>query len=157
MERRRFLRLVSRGITGGFVVAQGSVIRAQSAPTPKGSPLAKEGAGEALAASAPGVSWREIKIGMSAAFRGTAAGLGAELYRGAQAYYGEINSRGGVHGRALKVVALLVNIAIVVYLVIAARSQTPAPGRAIPPLGAVLGNALALQLAVVRLSRALRS
>jgi len=106
MERRRFLRLVSRGITGGFVVAQGSVIRAQSAPTPKGSPLAKEGAGEALAASAPGVSWREIKIGMSAAFRGTAAGLGAELYRGAQAYYGEINSRGGVHGRALKVVAL---------------------------------------------------
>jgi len=52
---------------------------------------------------------------------------------------------------------LVLAIAIVVYLVIAARSQTPAPGRAIPPLGAVLGNALALQLAVVRLSRALRS
>ena len=29
----------------------------------------------------------EIRIGMSAAFRGAAAGLGSELYRGAQAYY----------------------------------------------------------------------
>ena len=52
---------------------------------------------------------------------------------------------------------LLLGIAIVVYLVVAARTQTPALGRALPPLGAVLGNALALQLAVVRLVRALRS
>jgi ABC-type branched-subunit amino acid transport system substrate-binding protein len=43
---------------------------------------------------------------MSAAFRGTAAGLGAELFRGAQAYYSEINSRGGVLGRSISVVAL---------------------------------------------------
>jgi ABC-type branched-subunit amino acid transport system substrate-binding protein len=48
----------------------------------------------------------EIRIGMSAAFRGAAAGLGSELYRGAQAYYSEINTRGGVHGRAITVVAL---------------------------------------------------
>ena len=31
---------------------------------------------------------RDLKIGMSAAFRGPSAGLGIELYRGAQAYYG---------------------------------------------------------------------
>jgi len=54
----------------------------------------------------PGVSARDIKIGMSAAFKGSAAGLGIELYRGAMAYYSEINQRGGVHGRAISVVAL---------------------------------------------------
>src|SRR5919108_551617 len=43
---------------------------------------------------------------MSAAFRGTAAGLGTEFYRGAQAYYDEVNLRGGVHGRAIAVVPL---------------------------------------------------
>jgi branched-chain amino acid transport system substrate-binding protein len=48
----------------------------------------------------------EIRIGMSAAFRGTAAGLGTELYRGAQAYYSEVNARGGVLGRPISVVAL---------------------------------------------------
>src|SRR3989442_846341 len=43
---------------------------------------------------------------MSAAFRGTAAGLGTEFYRGAQAYYDEVNTRGGVYGRAITVVSL---------------------------------------------------
>jgi ABC-type branched-subunit amino acid transport system substrate-binding protein len=47
-----------------------------------------------------------IKIGMSAAFTGTAAALGTELYRGAQAYYDEINDRGGIHGRPISVVVL---------------------------------------------------
>src|SRR5262249_37560093 len=48
----------------------------------------------------------EIRIGMSAAFRGSAAGLGTELYRGAQAYYAEVNARGGIFGRSVQVVAL---------------------------------------------------
>ena len=48
----------------------------------------------------------EIRIGMSAAFRGAAAGLGSELYRGAQAYYSEVNARGGILGRPITVVAL---------------------------------------------------
>jgi ABC-type branched-subunit amino acid transport system substrate-binding protein len=43
---------------------------------------------------------------MSAAFKGTAAGLGTEFYRGAQAYYDEVNARGGVHGRTITVVGL---------------------------------------------------
>jgi ABC-type branched-subunit amino acid transport system substrate-binding protein len=42
---------------------------------------------------------------MSAAFTGTAAALGTELYRGAQAYYDEINDRGGIHGRPILVAA----------------------------------------------------
>ena len=57
-------------------------------------------------ASAPGVTAREIRIGMSAAFKGTAGGLGTELYRGAQAYYDEVNVRGGLYGRTLTVVGL---------------------------------------------------
>lgn len=48
----------------------------------------------------------DIRIGMSAAFRGAAAGLGSELYRGAQAYYSEVNARGGIFGRSITVVAL---------------------------------------------------
>ena len=48
----------------------------------------------------------DIKIGMSAAFKGTAAGLGTELYRGAQACYDDVNARGGIHGRAISVLAL---------------------------------------------------
>jgi ABC-type branched-subunit amino acid transport system substrate-binding protein len=52
------------------------------------------------------VAARTIKIGMSAAFTGTAAALGTELYRGAQAYYDEINDRGGIHGRPISVAVL---------------------------------------------------
>ncbi len=54
----------------------------------------------------PGVGTREIRVGMSAAFKGTAAGLGTEFFRGAQAYYDEVNSRGGINGRMVTVVAL---------------------------------------------------
>jgi ABC-type branched-subunit amino acid transport system substrate-binding protein len=43
---------------------------------------------------------------MSAAFTAVAAGLGTEFFRGAHAYYGEVNARGGVHGRSISVVAL---------------------------------------------------
>jgi len=62
--------------------------------------------GEVPATNAPGVSSEAIKIGMSAAFKGTAGGLGTELYRGAQAYYNEVNARRGIYGRAISVVAL---------------------------------------------------
>jgi ABC-type branched-subunit amino acid transport system substrate-binding protein len=79
MKRRRFLGLTSAAVASR--VLPRAVPHAQGAPN-------------------------EIRIGMSAAFRGTAAGLGTELFRGAQAYYSEINSRGGVLGRPLSVVAL---------------------------------------------------
>jgi ABC-type branched-subunit amino acid transport system substrate-binding protein len=79
MKRREFLGVLSAGLAGSFLTD--SVARAQGAPG-------------------------EIRIGMSAAFRGASAGLGTELYRGAQAYYSEVNARGGVLGRPISVVAL---------------------------------------------------
>jgi ABC-type branched-subunit amino acid transport system substrate-binding protein len=47
----------------------------------------------------------DLVIGTSAAFTGPSRGLGIELYRGAAAYFSEINNAGGIHGRkiALKV------------------------------------------------------
>lgn len=80
MNRREFLGLLTAGVAGGVLTDS------------------------AAAAQAPAAN--EIRIGMSAAFRGSAAGLGAELYRGAQAYYSEVNARGGVFGRPISVVAL---------------------------------------------------
>ncbi len=93
MRRREFLGLIAAGAAGGALAAAGA--RAQGA-----APV------EVATGSAPGVTPREIRIGMSAAFKGASAGLGTELYRGAQAYYAEVNARGGVHGRAIGVVAL---------------------------------------------------
>jgi len=80
MNRRGFLGLLTAGVAGGVLAES--------------------------AAAAQGIAANEIRIGMSAAFRGAAAGLGAELYRGAQAYYSEINARGGIFGRPISVVAL---------------------------------------------------
>jgi ABC-type branched-subunit amino acid transport system substrate-binding protein len=46
----------------------------------------------------------EIALGMSAAFTGASGQLGIELYRGAQAYFAEVNAGGGVAGRAIRLV-----------------------------------------------------
>src|SRR5437762_6559010 len=86
MDRRRFLGVVAR--TGAAGIALGASLPGQGW------------------AGTPGVTAREVRIGMSAAFKGTAGGLGAEFYRGAQAFYQDLNARGGVHGRAVSVVAL---------------------------------------------------
>jgi ABC-type branched-subunit amino acid transport system substrate-binding protein len=104
MQRRTVLRLLSAaallpGTLGRAAGAAAQTAPSRPAPT-KWIPV------EAPSASAPGVTGKEIRIGMSAAFKGTAAGLGTEFYRGAQAYYEEINARGGIHGRALTVVGL---------------------------------------------------
>ena len=92
--RRRFLRVMVGGITSAVLADESAAAKPRSASPP--------GAG------APGVALasRTIKIGMSAAFTGTAAALGTELYRGAQAYYDEINDRGGIHGRPISVAVL---------------------------------------------------
>jgi branched-chain amino acid transport system substrate-binding protein len=94
MRRREFVRLVSTTAAGAWMLGVPPASRAQGAPS----------APEVPTASAPGVTPREIKIGMSAAFKGNSAGLGIEFYRGAQAYYTEVNAKGGVHGRAFTVV-----------------------------------------------------
>ena len=48
-----------------------------------------------------GVDDNEIVLGVSAAFSGPSRGLGAELYRGATAYFNHVNDNGGVEGRKL--------------------------------------------------------
>lgn len=46
-----------------------------------------------------GVTDSEITLGISAAFSGPSRGLGIELFRGATAYFNEVNAKGGVNGR----------------------------------------------------------
>jgi branched-chain amino acid transport system substrate-binding protein len=104
MQRRDVLRLLS---TAALLPATlGRVADAAAQTTPARSAPTKWVPAEAPSASAPGVTSKEIRIGMSAAFKGTAAGLGTEFYRGAQAYYDDANARGGVFGRMLTVVGL---------------------------------------------------
>src|SRR5258705_5199674 len=103
MKRRTVLRLLSAGLTGGMVSGG---VRSGWAQAAKPASPARPAAPEISAASVPGVSAKDIRIGMSAAFKGTAAGLGTEFYRGAQAYYDEVNAKGGLFGRGLTVVGL---------------------------------------------------
>jgi branched-chain amino acid transport system substrate-binding protein len=102
MKRRTVLRLLSAALLpGGLGRPAVAIAQATSSARPtKWVPAETPGSG------APGISAREIRIGMSAAFKGTAAGLGTEFYRGAQAYYDEVNARGGVFGRMLTVLGL---------------------------------------------------
>jgi len=51
------------------------------------------------------VGAEDIVIGTSAAFKGPSRGLGIELYRGALAYFEEVNRSGGVHGRKIVIKA----------------------------------------------------
>src|SRR5882762_8320586 len=111
MNRRRFLGFLA-GTTAALATTRAA--SAQSRPAgrwapsevpPPAAPVART-ATAGLAGLAPGVTPTEVRIGMSAALKGTQAGLGTEFYRGAQAYYEEINARGGVHSRAITVVAL---------------------------------------------------
>lgn len=45
----------------------------------------------------------EIVLGMSAAFSGTSAQLGLDLYQGSMAYLSHLNASGGLHGRTLRI------------------------------------------------------
>jgi ABC-type branched-subunit amino acid transport system substrate-binding protein len=43
----------------------------------------------------------EVRLGVSAAFKGPSRGLGIELYRGAMACFEEVNRQGGIQGRKI--------------------------------------------------------
>lgn len=51
-----------------------------------------------------GITDSEIKLGMVNAQSGPASGLGRRLRAGAQAYFQDLNARGGVHGRQISLV-----------------------------------------------------
>ena len=104
MRRRTVLRLLSSALIPGAL----GRVAAWPAPPTRGRARRPSGSrpSRRRAPARPGVSATDVRVGMSAAFKGTAAGLGTEFYRGAQAYYEEINARGGVHGRTITVVGL---------------------------------------------------
>ena len=61
----------------------------------------------AVLAAAPlraenGVTDKEVLLGQPAAFSGPSAGLGTEMWRGAEAAFAEANAGGGVHGRRVR-------------------------------------------------------
>src|SRR5712691_12211661 len=49
-----------------------------------------------------GVTDAELVLGQPAAFTGPSAGLGIEMWRGAETAFAEANARGGVHGRKIR-------------------------------------------------------
>ena len=57
------------------------------------------------AAAPPPAAAEPIVLAMSAAFTGPSRGLGIEVYRGARAYFDEVNARGGISGRPIVVKA----------------------------------------------------
>ncbi|MFO0674103.1 MAG: ABC transporter substrate-binding protein [Polyangiaceae bacterium] len=52
-----------------------------------------------------GVFEDKVIVGQFAVFRGPSAGLGTELWRGAAAYFAEVNAQGGVNDRKIEIVA----------------------------------------------------
>ena len=54
-----------------------------------------------VCASDPGITAREVRLGMVNAQSGAASGLGKGMRTGAEAVFQDINSRGGVHGRKI--------------------------------------------------------
>jgi ABC-type branched-subunit amino acid transport system substrate-binding protein len=113
MRRRDFLQLVGTGAAGLMAGGRGRALLGAIAAPPAGAAAGAGGPGlatgaapEVAAGATSGVAAGAIVIGMSAAFRGTNAGLGTEYYRGSQAYYQEVNAQGGVAGRRIEVVAL---------------------------------------------------
>lgn len=59
-----------------------------------------------VAAAQDGVSDTEIRIGQSAQLSGPLAPLSDELRRGASWHIADVNARGGVHGRRIRVITL---------------------------------------------------
>src|SRR5260370_10451948 len=94
MDRRRFLGLTSGGIiaAGPLLAGRGRALAQGASPRAAGRPVAPRP--EPPQASAPGVSARDIKIGMSAAFKGAAARLGTQLCPGAAADYPAVHAPG---------------------------------------------------------------
>jgi branched-chain amino acid transport system substrate-binding protein len=107
MRRRDFLQLLGTGATGLLVggTARKLLGAVPGGPAPATPAIAAAAAVAPELAAAPGAA-AAIRIGMSAAFKGTNAGLGTEYYRGSQAYYQEVKAQGGVAGRHIELVAL---------------------------------------------------
>ncbi|MCY4626013.1 MAG: ABC transporter substrate-binding protein, partial [Acidobacteria bacterium] len=72
----------------------GAALAAVDGPSP-GAGVTPAPTGQSPGLGADG----EIVLGTSAAFTGPSRGLGNELYRGAMAYFRQVNDSGGIDGR----------------------------------------------------------
>ncbi len=70
------------------------------------SPLKLAAALLALAAPLASLAAEPIVLGQSAALTGPASMLGTEMARGMNAYFNQVNERGGVNGRPIKLITL---------------------------------------------------
>ena len=108
---RRRLLVIAAGvlIVGGAVAAwlawggkpqsPGGTVGTTEPPGPAGT--------RSLTANAPGVTAREITLGMSGPFSGPAKELGHGMQIGIETYLKHVNeTAGGIHGRKLKLLAL---------------------------------------------------
>lgn len=59
-----------------------------------------------VAAATGSVRADDLKVGMSGALTGPAAALGLGMKRGIDAYFAQVNTAGGVHGKTLRLLAL---------------------------------------------------
>lgn len=94
-------------ILGGLVVgvvALGGCKRAKARSDSQSE--STETAQEAKELGLEGVTEETIRITQVASFTGAQAGLGTEVYRGAMAWFLELNSRGGIHGRKIEIVPI---------------------------------------------------
>jgi len=62
--------------------------------------------GQQQAAASAAVAGSELLLGQSAPFSGPSAQLGREYREGAMAWFAEVNRRGGIHGRRLRLLSL---------------------------------------------------
>ena len=99
--RRQFAKTLAGGVGAVWLSRSLPLLGQAPAPSPTPSPTPAPVDWERA-----GVTSSEVKLGMSAAFKGAIAGLGVDYYRGAAALLAEVNAQGGAAGRQIKVVAL---------------------------------------------------
>lgn len=94
---------VGRGLlVAGLVCAMASMACSKKR---KGASVAEADPSEDKKSTDTGVFEDRIVVGQFAVFRGASAGLGTEVWRGAAAYFAEVNSTGGVHDRKIDILA----------------------------------------------------
>jgi branched-chain amino acid transport system substrate-binding protein len=119
MNRPRFLTLFPKILTGCLAFYKAiAVMGRTSCHMPRAGFLAALIVCASLAAcspadehvvpviNTPGVTDSEVLLGSSLALRGHASFLGTQTLRGAMSYLNHVNAQGGIHGRAIKVIAL---------------------------------------------------
>lgn len=92
-------RLGRWALVGALVLAIGCTKKKKDSSTAEADPA------EGKRTTDVGVFEDKVLVGQFAVFKGPSAGLGTELWRGAEAYFAEVNANGGVNDRKIEIVA----------------------------------------------------